>query len=156
MVRRRNSAPRAPRFALVPIAAAVACLIAGSAAAQSNDDWTPTKQQVAHVQAVIAPTQVAVPIKVRNQYWTGMNADGRQVIFGVLVKRELDLVHRKPGGRPAVEIRALNAMPGFFNYGCDAVFVVFDVLDDRLDKLFCSGGFDLRTPPVGRSDAPAG
>ena len=147
MVRRRNHAPQVRRLA--PIAATLACLIASSAAAQPDDDWKPTPQQVAHVQAVIAPTPVTVPIKARNQYWTGMNNDGRRVIFGVLVRRDLDLAHRQ-GGRPAVEIRASSAMPGFFNYGCDAVFVMFDVADDRLDKLFCSGGYDLKTPSLGQ------
>ena len=31
----------------------------------------------------------------------------------------------------------------------------FDVADDRLDKLFCSGGEDLNTRTVGRSGAPS-
>ncbi len=143
-----NTASLGRRFALAAVAAAG---VAGATpVAAQSDDWIPTRQQVAHVQAVIAPTPTLAPIKGRNQYWTGMNSDGRRVIFGVLVKRELDLAHRKPGGRPAVEIRALSGIPGFFNYGCDAVFVMFDVADDRLDKLFCSGGFDLKTPTLGQ------
>ncbi|MEO6341271.1 MAG: hypothetical protein ABIO39_14610 [Caulobacteraceae bacterium] len=155
MVSRLNTAPVRRRLAYA------ICALAGVAAAtpvlaQSDDDWLPTRSQVAHVQAVIAPTPTLAPIKARNQYWAGMNQDGRRVIFGVLVKRELDVAHRKPGGPAAVEIRALSAMPGFFNYGCDAVFVMFDVADDRLDRLFCSGGQDLKTHVVSRSGAPFG
>lgn len=146
MVLRLDIGPLGRSLALAAVA--IACRAAPVAA--QTDDWIPTRQQVAHVQAVIAPTPMDLPIRARNQYWTGMSQDGRRVIFGVLVKRELDLAHRKPGGRPSVEIRPLSAIPGFFNYGCDAVFVMFDVADDRLDKLFCSGGFDLKTPTLGQ------
>ena len=129
---------------------ALACAAAAPALAQSGDDWLPTRKQVAHVQAVIAPTPMTVPIKARNQYWAGMNENGRRVIFGVLVRRDLDLTHRKNSGPPSVEIRAMSAVPGFFNYGCDAIFVMFDVAEDRLDRLFCSGGQDLKTRTVGQ------
>jgi hypothetical protein len=127
---------------LLPLAFAVLTAAASPATADDEVEWLPTKGQVAHVQQVIAPERLqAAPIDIRNQYWTGLNEDGKRIIFGVLVRRDLDPADHHKERRPAVNIVALDAMPGFFGYGCNAMFVRFDVDQDKLERLFCGASF---------------
>jgi hypothetical protein len=124
------------------LASAVLIAAATPVAAEEGYDWLPTKVQVAHVQEAIAPEPLqAAPMSIRNQYWTGLNEDGKRIIFGVLVRRDLDPADHPKERRPAVNITALDSMPGFFGYGCNAVFVRFDVDQDKLERLFCSASF---------------
>jgi|GEM_PF-4928852 len=130
-----------------PFAAAVVALMAAgvSPAFADDTDWTPTRKQVAHVQEVIAPEakdkQMQAPIQVRNQYWAGINEDGRRILFGVLVRRDLDPGDHPKEHRAAVNIVDIAAMPGFFGYGCNAMFVRFDVDNDRIERVFCGANF---------------
>jgi len=128
--------------ALLASALLIAAATAAPVDAEEGYDWVPTKVQVAHVQEVIAPEPLqAAPMSIRNQYWTGLNEDGRRIIFGVLVRRDLDPADHPKEQRPSVNITPLDAMPGFFGYGCNAVFVRFDVDQDKLERLFCSASF---------------
>ena len=130
----------------LPSALLAALLVAGSTSSRADEtDWLPTKQQVAHVQEVIGPeakqSQMMAPIQVRNQYWAGINEGGKRIIFGVLVRRDLDPADHPKERRPAVNIVAITSMPGFFGYGCNAMFVRFDVDGDKLERLFCGANF---------------
>jgi hypothetical protein len=128
--------------AVLASAAVLAAAAVVPAIADEPYDWVPTRIQVAHVQQAIAPEHLeAAPIGVRNQYWTGLNEDGRRIIFGVLVRRDLDPADHHKARRPAVNIVALDAMPGFFGFGCNAMFVRFDVDQDKLERLFCGASF---------------
>jgi hypothetical protein len=128
--------------AVLASAALIAAAAASPVIADEAYDWVPTKVQVAHVQKVLEPERLqAAPMSIRNQYWTGLNEDGKRIIFGVLVRRDLDPADHQQARRPAVNIVALDAMPGFFGYGCNAMFVRFDVDEDKLERLFCGASF---------------
>ena len=121
-------------------------LVAATTPSLADDtDWTPSRKQVAHVQEVIAPeakhNQLTAPIQVRNQYWAGINEGGKRIIFGVLVRRDLDPGDHPKESRAAVNIVDITAIPGFFGYGCNAMFVRFDVDGDKLERLACGANF---------------
>src|SRR5216683_1484350 len=112
----------------------VAALFPPLAQAASSRSWLPDRGTIDEIEAAIAMPAGAHPVAAYLRFYTGDRKDGRPVVLGTFVLR--DLLQR-----PAAPINIVKKadMPIILDGGCAVVNLEFDTQRKQVVSISCNG-----------------
>ena len=126
------------RVAFVAFAAALLAAAPASAILKVNEPWTPSMDDVRHIESIVRMPTGASPIAAYVRFYTGVVDNGRKVIEGVYLARSvMQDMHRDI--HTDVNVVIANDMPFINDGGCLMVTVYYDVDSEKITGVRCNG-----------------